>query len=423
LAARAAQAARRHAAGDLAGAVALCREILAVDLRHPDALHIMGLVAFQSGNAPLALQLIEGALAARSDFVAAWHDHGHILYVLGRFDEAARSARAALDVAPDLAAAWDLLARALAARGKPAAEVAACHAKAAAMAPADAKFLGNYAAFLYGRGELTQACRIAAQAEQSDANWPPMVLGNVLKAMGYPELAARRYARTRALCPAMAEAAASEAAARLQIGEWERGWDLWALRPDLDKAMAYLPLWRGEGGTRVILYEDQGMGDAIQFMRFIPFALQQAGSIAALRLRAPLCRLVAEAFPSVTVIDETAPLPPAEARARLSDLPVLARLRIETIPQPPYLMADSARRAAWRDRLAALPGPRIGLIHAGNPRFRNDAARSIAPEHLTPLFDCGASIVHMQTDRQAELPGFDAAPFLRDFADTAAPDG
>lgn len=421
LAAQTAEAARRHAAGDLNGAVALCREVLAIDARRPDALHLMGVIACQANNLVLSAQLFEGAIAADPHFAAAWHDHAHVLHRLGRFDEAVRSVRAALEIDPALASAWDMLAVLSAETGARPADIAVCHVKATTLAPAEARFLGNYAAFLLGRGELAQAYRFARRAEQADPNWPPMVSGNVLKAMGHPHLAAERFARVRQLCPQMAEATASEASARLQIGDWQTGWDLWAGRPDLDPAMAGIPLWQGEAGKRVLLYEDQGLGDAVQFARYIPFAASLAGELI-LRPRAALRSLLAETFPHVRIIDETAPLPAVDARARLADLPVLARTRIETIPAAPYITARAEQVAVWRARLQNLPGPRVGLIWGGNPRFRNDAARSIPTDALAPLFGCGVSWISLQRERPLPEGGaiFDAAPFLHDFADTAA---
>ena len=89
----------------------------------------------------------------------------------------------------------------------------------------------------------------------------------------------------------------------------------------------------------------------------------------------------------------------------------------------PYLHADPALVAVWRERLAKVPHPRIGIVWSGNPRHTNDHKRSIARSVLEPLVKlAGAHLVSMQigaTD-DPQIGAFDAAPFMTDFADSAA---
>ncbi len=98
----------------------------------------------------------------------------------------------------------------------------------------------------------------------------------------------------------------------------------------------------------------------------------------------------------------------------------------------PYLFADAARVAAWRDKLdASLPAgvPRIGLAWTGRPTHPNDRRRSIPLARMAPFRGAGrASFVSLQkpmpaADR-ATLDQFggmtDISADLTDFGETAA---
>jgi len=251
-----------------------------------------------------------------------------------------------------------------------------------------------------------------------------MLLANILKARGYPELAAQRFANIRMLRPDFKEAAASEAMARLQIGDLEPGWALWEQRPELDASLKDIPLWRGEKVATLWLYEDQGLGDAIQFLRYIPLLKDYVGQIR-LHISSALRRLCSDNFPDIEIIETLPPM--AEARYRLSSLPFFFKTRLHTIPAAPYIAASHQDRARLRAALSTLSPPRIGLVWAGNPRFRSDNIRSIPFAHLQPLLASGAShFVSLQKDRPgdqslvAAYGMLDVGVEMRDFADTAA---
>ena len=108
-------------------------------------------------------------------------------------------------------------------------------------------------------------------------------------------------------------------------------------------------------------------------------------------------------------------------------LPRLLALRAEAIPDAPYLAADPGRAAAWHRRLP--PGPRVGIVWAGNPRHGNDRRRSIPLDRLDPVFaalaEAGVAAVSLQAgpgspEITARHGITDRATALTDFAETAA---
>ncbi len=389
------EAARVYAHGDCGKAAALYREVLNLFPCEPDALHMLGVIAQKMGKPELALQLIDAALTARQDFLSARFNRCLVLRGLGRQTEALRGAFRILETAPTFAEAWDLAGQILKDEGAYA-KAHACFVHATGLQPSNPRFWSNQAVLLFTQG--------------------------------YPEQAADCFARVSALLPDSADAVASESMARLQIGDltrgwglWEQGWALWEQSSPPEESLRAIPYWQGQKVSSLLLYEDQGLGDAIHFLRYLPKIFTCADRLT-LRLREPLLTLCAKNFSSVDIVAKTAPVPVSEARCRLSSLPFFCGTHLENISSAPYLTAPND--ATWRNRLRGIPIPRIGLVWAGNADFRNDAARSIDFAALRPLLDCGTEhFISLQKDRSDALEGagvWDASPHLRDFSETAA---
>ncbi len=158
------------------------------------------------------------------------------------------------------------------------------------------------------------------------------------------------------------------------------------------------PLWDGRptGGRRVLLHAEEGLGDTIQFCRFVPQFAE----------RAPILILVP---PSLVRL--FAGLPGVERLVTLEDppldfdmpLPLLSTPRLlgttlETFPATmPYLHADPEQAAEWRHQVQALPGLRVGLVRAGNQQHGQGRRRSITLNRLAPLADVpGVSFVSLE---------------------------
>jgi hypothetical protein len=149
-----------------------------------------------------------------------------------------------------------------------------------------------------------------------------------------------------------------------------------------------------------------------------------------------LARLIRTMPGPQRVIAHNEPAPEFDVHCPLLSLPLALGTTLESIPATlPYLAADPDQERAWRIRLAALPGLRVGLVWAGNPRPADRAAnavdrrRSMALSRLAPLGAVpGVSFVSLQKGQRADEakvppPGMvlhDWTDELWDFADTAA---
>jgi len=181
-----------------------------------------------------------------------------------------------------------------------------------------------------------------------------------------------------------------------------------------------IPFWKGEKRTSLLVYEDQGLGDAIHFARYIAWLREYAGSIVC-RVSDSLRPLFAENFEDVLFVEENA-VPQVDARCRLSSLPFFAETRLDNIQQSSYLKASEVKRAIWREKLRPVSTPRIGVVWAGNPAFRNDKCRSLKIEDIQSVVQAVGCqhFVSLQKNTTEDLGIYDAAPRLHDFSDTAA---
>jgi hypothetical protein len=222
-------------------------------------------------------------------------------------------------------------------------------------------------------------------------------------------------------------------------GDFAEGWSEYEWRFRVPGAAALVPqtaapMWSGEPmpSGRLLLVGDQGYGDVIQFMRFIPEAQARCGElvIACSREVEPLVRQLAGGARLFQVWDQA---PAFDCYAALSSLPRLFETTLANIPAPSrYLRADPTRSAAWRERLKAMTPEgfrRIGLVWAGRPTHGNDVNRSMPLDALAPLSALKRTqLVALQKGDAAAQVGryFGAAPLLNlgpeigDFADTAA---
>ncbi|HTR15991.1 MAG TPA: tetratricopeptide repeat protein [Acetobacteraceae bacterium] len=230
------------------------------------------------------------------------------------------------------------------------------------------------------------------------------------------------------------------ALALLQAGRMAQGWKEyeWRFRqPGRTPlpAARLLPTLstRGDLSGRIVLVEhEEGFGDTLQFLRYLPL-LQQRGARVLAWVPQELARLVGR-MPGVGVVTGNA-LPPYDYHCPFISLPRAFGTTVETIPgETPYLSADPAEAAIWARRLP--PGRlRVGLAWAGQsrpwiPHFVTlDQRRSTSLAALAPLAAVeGAVFVSLQkgepaAQAKAPPPGMalhDPMDEARDFATTAA---
>jgi Flp pilus assembly protein TadD len=411
-------------AGRTAEAAAAYREAVARAPAHAEAHNNLGVALAALCETEAAEECYRAALRHAPGLAAAEANLGALLCRVGRWDEAEEALRRALRAAPDVPAALNSLGTALAAR-RASAEAEECYRRALALDPAYAEAHNNLGTLLEAEGRFAEAEQALGAALRLRPDYAEAAsnLGNVLVALGRLDEAEHAYRAALRLRPGEASSEYNLGVALLSAGRLREGWAGYERRWDRRGAARRelpAPLWKGEeiGGRILLVHAEQGLGDTIQFCRFLP--LLRARHLI-FEVPRPLARLLAGQRVGARIVASGEPLPPFDLHCPLMSLPHRLGTTLETIPAGPYLAADPGLVAAWAARLAALPGLKVGLVWAGNRDFAADARRSIDPALLAPLLGVpGATFVSLQLGARAPAPALaDWTGEIEDFADTA----
>jgi len=381
-------------------AVALCRAVLAEVPGQGTALQLLAAALLMLDRPDDALASVDAARAA-GDSVDLMTLAGRILAKLERYEESAALQEQALALAPERPDVITNLGVALFEldRFGPALEL---FRKAFRLAPQDARVVAN--------------------------------LGNFLDFAGTLDLSLAAYEAAASLSPHDREIRSNHGMALLRAGRFEQGWPLFESRrrqrdPAEEAGIPLLPApldGLDLHGKRVLLFHEQGFGDSLQFLRYVPL-LAGRGATVLLRMPPALKRL-AESVAGAAEVTSGYGVPPG--LDYVSPLMSLARCFgtvPETIPADiPYLHPPAASLERGRAAVADLPHPRIGLVWAGSPRGGLDRRRSLPFERILPLMARPAGFVSLQLGpagaQWAPPPGcaaIDPTGSLVDFAETA----
>ena len=367
------------------------------------------------GNALVDLRRLEDALVSYDQALAINpHDvptltnRGNVLWALNRKEEALQSYEKALAVNPDDLST--LIDRGTALlnlrRGE---ESLACFDRALSVKPGDPYLVFKRGSALIACDRYEEALDCFDQAFSivpGDAD----VLddrGNALAALQRHAEAIASYDQALAIAPESATVHWNRALALLRAGDFEQGWKEYEWRWKVDapwsvpRGFPEQSLWLGEQsieGKTVLLYAEQGLGDTIQFVRYVSL-VAALGAKVILEVQPELKMLLSDLKGADLVISRGEELPQFDFHCPLLSLPLACGTRLETIPAAtPYLRASPEAAKEWNARLGAeglgaTGRPRIGLVWSGRQTHPNDHNRSIALRALLPLLVADAAFV------------------------------
>ncbi|WP_144112829.1 tetratricopeptide repeat protein [Paraburkholderia sp. BCC1886] len=355
--------------------------VFALNPDHAEGLHLRGLVAFALNDADSAAAWIERAIEVEA--TAVFYNSLCVVQTRSRrFIDAVKSARCGLALNPG----FDVL-----------------------------NYNLGLALQLQDRLEDAAACYRRTLELTPDHSAACNNMGTVLKALDDLQGAESHYRHAVHLDPQNVEARSNLGHVLLALGRYEEAWpyfeDRWAGvrmaidQPRHDRPRLPLPQWTGGSVTpqsassaekprRLLVVHEQGFGDSLQFARYLPMALERFSQVGFV-CPPPLRRLFEQSFssrwPDIVLLDAW-PDDPTEWDwySPLLSLPMAFGTRLDTIPShTPYLHADPALVASWRERFARLPDadlPRAGIVWAGgNTGWSADTARSLVSAQITPL--------------------------------------
>jgi Flp pilus assembly protein TadD len=406
------RALEHHQAGRLKEAEALYRQILAKQPNEPDALNLLGVLAMQTGRYDLAVNLIQRGIVARPDFAEAHFNLGYAHQHHGRLDDAIASYRRALDLNPEYPDGYNNLGNALRSKGN-FDEAIACYRRALALRPDHLDAHNNLGAALQESGGLEEATTSLGEAVAC-------------------------YRKAIELNPTFADAHFNLGMALLLLGDFERGLPEYGWRwkcKEFASQRREFPQAQWDGGDlrgrTIFLYTEQGLGDAIQFLRYCRLVSERGGKVI-VECQPALKRLLRGVAGIEQIVGRGEPLPHFDVQCPLLTLPLVLATTRQNIPSlVPYLKADEQAVKRWAQRFASDDRRlKVGLCWAGSPKFRADQLRS--PRELAlfaPLGKVqGVSWYSLQKGAAAEqakhppagLNLVDWTSELADFADTAA---
>ncbi len=250
---------QHHNAGQLQQAEILYRQILQVEPSHPDALHLLGVLALQVGRPEAAIEQIGKALQSHPDSPDFLNNYGEACRLTRRYAEAAVALRRALALRPSFPEAYNNLGNVFKEQGE-LAVAQECYRNALALRPAYPEALSNLGTVLLDGGDAAQASECYRQALALRPDYPEACynLGNSLKAEGRQDKAAAVYRRALALRPAYPEAQLNLGSILFEQEKLEEAQVCFeaalALKPD------YSVAWNNLGNVR---YDQKCLDDAV----------------------------------------------------------------------------------------------------------------------------------------------------------------
>ncbi|UGQ47306.1 tetratricopeptide repeat protein [Massilia endophytica] len=373
----------------------------------------------------------------KREAIAAYRKLGKELQELDRPESAARMFAALLALDDSDADIWQQHARTLNAAGRRE-EALASIGRALALKPDSADYHLTRGAILRASLRYGEAQRCYEKAVELAPRHPGGYtnLGSLLDQIGQQDAALANYDRAIALDPQCALAHWNRALVYLRQGDYERGWRGYEWRWKAEtlslakkKRDFGKPMWTGRealAGKTILVHAEQGLGDALQFCRYVPL-LAQRGAKVVLEVKEPLAALLATLEGAASIVIKGEPLPPFDYQIPIMSLPLAFGTTLDTVPGAPYLASSESKLAQWSDVLGPKTKPRVGIVWAGHPGHQNDHNRSLPLSVFVRIFSDGCEFVSLQKEvRAAEQPLLDTLPvrqvshLLKDFTDTAA---
>ena len=398
-----------HSAGRLAEAEQVYRQVLAASPDHADSLHMLGVIATQCGQPQASLICIDRAIALKPSAAMFHVNRGAALLALRQLDAALAGCQQALRLKRNGAEAHQVMGHALSDLGRPEEAVAAYRA-ALRYKPNLPEAYNDLGLALRQAGQLEEALvtlRQAVKHAPTDAAAQGNLAG-VLKELARLADAAAGYRAALRQHPDDPVLHHNLGVALLLAGKSEQGWQEyeWRFRAGaVQIPTCAQPRWDGENlaGRRLLIRAEQGLGDTIQFCRYVPIAAQ-CGEVV-LEVQPGLRRLIDGVLDERQIVTVGEPLPPFDVWCPLLSLPHLLGM---AAPAPPYLNTDADRVAAWRSRIGT-HGRRIGIAWQGNPASAAERGRSVPVREFLPLAQVsGVRLISLQkhhgVDQLASLP-------------------
>lgn len=457
------QAMMQHQVGAMVQAEKLYLAVLREQRDHTDALHMLGILAFQRGDAKGALRFLDRALAINPDFADALNTSAGVHYKLRNHDKAMNLVDRALvlrpqsvpyllrkariyqrlgdhrsaaetfqsidELSPDDLSVLDGWASSLLTLGAYA-DAAELFSRALAIAPDNADLRCLRAQALKGQGLYEDAKVILISLLDASPDYVPALvhLGDILQTLGDVDAAIDHFEHAIRVDPNHAEAHFNYGVALLTVGDFVRGWDEYAWRFKMEayanrRALSSAPTWAGEplAGKSILLIAEQGLGDTLQFARYAAPLSEMGGKVFGVASdRVSTLIETIEDFEHVYHSGDA--IPDMDFQISMMEIPRVLRSDAKHAPMPMGYLTPPM------DAYDVPQGPSVGIVWQGNTAHMRDTIRSLPLAHFDQLLNIdGPTFVSLQfgpgTSQIEELGWqdrlIDLSPELKGFDRTA----
>jgi tetratricopeptide (TPR) repeat protein len=460
-----------HKKGNLSEAKKKYAKVIAINSKHFDALHLLGVIANQNfeyekaifyiseslsinplneyallniGNAFRGLNRIEEAINSYTQATRLNHNYAEAFFNCGitqeesqQFSSALISYEKAIKINPSYAEAYVGKGNALKELSY-LAEAIESYNLAILINKHDHEAYFNKGIVLKELGFVTDAIKnydraLEIKPDHSDAYFNK---GNALFETGELDLAIHSYDLAIKYNISNSDAYWNKSLATLLKGNFKEGWELYEYRWTKKDSKNYIrhlnaPLWLGNEpllGKTILLYAEQGFGDAIQFCRFTKLVKDIGASKVLIEVPKGLINLFECLEGKDELIEKGMPLPYYDFHCPLLSLPLAFNIEVNTIPQSnKYLISDPEKKANWDIKLGPKIRKRVGLVWSGSPSHKNDHNRSISLYEIINFLPKEFDYVCLQNEiREADKAILEASSIrnyeksLVDFSETAA---
>ncbi|MBB5447691.1 MULTISPECIES: tetratricopeptide repeat protein [unclassified Paraburkholderia] len=346
----------------------------------------LGLAYQQTRRHAQALDAYQKALSLDTKLPMLRNNLGAAYLELNRYEEARQLFEATLAEDPDHAFAWTNLASVLLKTGKLNDSLVAAE-RACALAPNLVSALQTYSYVLRELQQFSAALEIAQRALTFNPENPSLIW--------------------------------TIAMLQLLLGDYENGWRnheaRWSGSPELRDVVPNIPAPRLNGealkGKTIFVWGEQGHGDALQFVRFVPavaeFVEQQGGKLVYCcfsSLQTLFARSLGDEVPTIIPHDQR-PLPHFDFHLPVGSLPFLLGVTLNDLPDEPYLKADPQKVQTWSKYLPNDRKLRVGLAWSGSKTHQRNGLRSVDPLNYARAFAgmSNVTFVNLQMDAETDV--------------------
>lgn len=412
----------------------------AIDLKpdYPDAYINLGNALYESGRLEDARASLERAAALQPDNAKIYNSLGVVYKALARTEDAIFQFKKALSLNPSYAEAHSNLGGALRQAGK-LEESIVSYQRSLALMPDNATVYANLGVAYKESGKIEEAIESSGKSLSLNPNNAVAYnnLGIAYQAQGNLHDALECFEHALLLKPEFAEAHWNLAIALLLSGNYERGWVEYEWGFAAKQRIARKtdkPLWDGSplDGKTILIRSEQGLGDTIQFARFLP-AVKTVGGKVILECQEPLINLLKNCGADQVVArpePDGDPKIPFDVWFPLMSLPGRFKVKLDAVSSKmPFLYPDPSLQSKWQSHFDGETRLKVGIVWAGSATHQDDRNRSCRLSDFAPLmkvkgiawYSLQKGEVASEIERLASDVGIvSLGNELLDFSDTAA---